>query len=74
MSWEFLRNFGLLVFASGGLIVFVVFAFRRFLFRYLASPDVAFVATIGDAMMLAGASLALAAMAIGYLVSNASPS
>jgi hypothetical protein len=71
MSWEFLRDFGLITFACGAL---VVFGLSRLLTRRLGSADVALIATIGDAMMLAGASLAVTAMAIGYLVSGASPS
>ena len=74
MSWEFLRNVGLVTFACGVVVLFAVFALRGFLPRLLQSSNVAFAATIGDAMMLAGASLAVTAMAVGYLVSNAGPS
>ena len=73
MSWEFLRNVGLVAFVWGGVVVLAVFLLRRFLTRHFTSPNVAFVATLGDAMMLAGASLAVTAMAAGYLVSSASP-
>jgi len=71
MSWELLRDLGLVAFACGAA---VVFGLSRLLTRRFGATDVAFIATIGDAMMLAGASLAVTAMAIGYLVANASPS
>ena len=71
MSWELMRDFGLVTFACGAL---VVFGLRRLLTGRLGSADVASISTIGDAMMLAGASLAVAAMAVGYLVSGATPS
>jgi hypothetical protein len=74
MAWEILRDVGLLLFVCGGVVVFVVFALRGFLQRYFASPDVVFVAFLGDAMMLAGASLAVTAIAVGYLTAIASPS
>jgi hypothetical protein len=64
MIWEFMRDIGLIVFAVG------IFAFglSKIPRRYLDFPNTALVATIGDAMMLAGASLAVTAMAFGYLV------
>jgi len=71
MSWELLRDFGLVAFACGALIMF---GSSRLLARRFGAIDFAFIATIGDAMMLAGASLAVTAMAVGYLVANASPS
>jgi hypothetical protein len=67
MFWEFLRDLGLIAFASG-----VLFAFGLgVLDRHLGSANVAFLATIGDAMMLGGASLSVFAMVIGYLGRNA---
>jgi len=66
MSWEFLRDIGLATFASGAL---VVLALRRMVTRRLGSKNAGFVAVVGDAMMLAGASLAVTAMAVGYLAS-----
>ena len=73
MSLEFLRNVGLVAFVWGGVVVLAVSLLRRFLTRHFTFPNVVFVATLGDAMMLAGASLAVTAMAVGYFVSNASP-
>ena len=70
MSWEFLRDIGLAIFASGALVVFVL---SRMVTSRLGSKDAGFVAIIGDAMMLAGASLAVTAMAVGYLASMAGP-
>jgi len=70
MSWELLRDLGLVAFSCGAV---AVFGLSRLLARRFGA-DVAFVAAIGDAMMLAGASLAVTAMAVGYLVANASPS
>ncbi len=65
MSWEFLRDLGLVVFFFG-----VVFAFglSRILYRLLGPTNAALMTTIGDAMMLAGACLAVTAMMFGYLV------
>jgi hypothetical protein len=71
MSWELLRDLGLVAFFGGAV---AVFGLSRLLARRFGAADVAFVTTIGDAMMLAGASLAVTAMAVGYLVANASPS
>jgi hypothetical protein len=71
MSWEFMRDLGLVVFAAGAL---VAFGLSRILHRQLGTANVALMATIGDAMMLAGASLAVTAMIIGYLSSGESPS
>ena len=70
MFWEFMRDLGLITFATG---VLVAFGLSRILHRQLGSPNVMLMATIGDAMMLAGACLAVTAMAIGYFVSGASP-
>jgi hypothetical protein len=64
MSWEFMRDIGLVVFATG----IAAFGVSKISHRYLAFPNAALVATIGDAMMLAGASLAVVAMAFGYVM------
>ena len=56
ISWEFMRNLGLVVFAAGGALVTLAFSFSRILLRELGPPNVALMTTIGDAMMLAGAS------------------
>ena len=66
---EFLRDLGLIIFATGAL---VVFGLRRILHPQ-GFPTAALIATIGDAMMLAGACLAVTAMAIGYFVPAESP-
>ena len=71
MSWELLRDLALVAFSCGAV---AVFGLSRLPARRFGAADVAFIATIGDAMMLAGASLAVTAMAVGYLVANASPS
>ena len=70
MSWEFLRDVGLIIFATGAV---VVFGLTRILHGRLGSAEVPYMATIGDAMMLAGACLAVTAMAIGYLVRGENP-
>ena len=70
MSWESLRDLGLIAFAAGAL---VAFGLSRILHGQLGSANVALMATVGDAMMLAGASLAVTAMMIGYFASDASP-
>jgi hypothetical protein len=51
-----------------------VFGLSRVLARRFGAADVAFIATIGDAMTLASASLAVTAMAVEHLIANASPS
>jgi len=71
MSWEFMRDLGLVIFAAGAL---VAFGLSRILYRQLGSANVALIATIGDAMMLAGACLAVTAMVIGFFISGESPS
>jgi uncharacterized membrane-anchored protein len=71
MSWETMRDLGLITFATGAL---AAFGLTRILHRQLDCAKVALMATIGDAMMLFGACLAVTAMAIGFLVSSASPS
>ena len=71
MSWEFMRDLGLVIFAAGAL---VAFGLSRILYRQLGSANVAWMATIGDAMMLAGACLAVTAMVIGFFISGESPS
>jgi hypothetical protein len=70
MTWEMLRDLGLVLFAAGAIAAFLL---SRVLQRQLGTANVALIATIGDAMMLEGACLAVTAMAIGFLVSNASP-
>lgn len=70
MTWEVLRDLGLVMFAVGAIAAFVL---SRVLQRQLGTANVAIMATVGDAMMLVGACLAAGAMAIGFLVSNASP-
>jgi hypothetical protein len=64
ISWEFLRDLGLVVFIAGGALVAFGFSFSRILFRELGPPNVALMTTIGDAMMLAGACLAVTAMGL----------
>jgi hypothetical protein len=71
MSWEFMRDLGLVIFAAGAL---VAFGLSRILYRQLGSANIAMMATIGDAMMLAGACLAVTAMVIGFFISGESPS
>lgn len=71
MSWEFMRDLGLVIFAAGAL---VAFGLSRILYRQLGSANVALMATIGNAMMLAGACLAVTAMVIGFFISGEGPS
>ena len=73
-SWEFMRDLGLVVFAAGGALVAFGFSFSRILLRELGPPNVTLMTTIGDAMMLAGACLAVTAMFIGYFTTGESPS
>jgi hypothetical protein len=63
MLWEFLRDLGLIAFSSGALFAFGLGA----LDRHLGAANVAYLATIGEAIMLGGASLSMFAMIIGYL-------
>ena len=69
MSWELMRDIGLVVFATG----IAGFGLSKISHRYLDLPMAALVATIGDAMMLAGASLAVTAMAFGYFMPAQTP-
>lgn len=69
MSWELMRDIGLVVFAAG----ITAFGLSKISHRHLRLPNAALVATIGDAMMLAGASLAVTAMAFGYFVPADAP-
>ena len=69
MSWEFMRDIGLVVFAVG----IAAFGLSKISYRHLRLPNAALVATIGDAMMLAGASLAATAMAFGYFIPAEAP-
>jgi hypothetical protein len=71
ISWQFMRDLGLIIFVTS--LVLVVSRFSRFFLRELGSANVALMATIGDAMMLTGACVAVTAMAIGYLMSVGSP-
>ena len=68
--WEFSRDSGLLIFATGG----VFFGLGRILHRQLGSADIALLAIIGDAAMLGGACLAILAMTIGHFISGENPS
>jgi hypothetical protein len=67
MLWEFLRDTGLTIFVSGGLWLLVM---NKVLRRRLNRADARRLQTIGDGMMLAGASLAVIAMLVGYFVSG----
>ena len=62
-----------LFFAAGGALVAFGFSFSRILLRELGPPNVTLMTTIGDAMMLAGACLAVTAMGIGYLMRAGNP-
>ena len=73
LSWEFMRDLGLVVFAAGGALVAFAFSFSQILLRELGLPNVALMTTIGDAMMLAGACLAVTAMGMGYLMPTGYP-
>jgi hypothetical protein len=73
ISWEFMRGLGLVVFAAGGALVAFGFSFSRILLRELGLPNVTLMTSIGDAMMLAGACLAVTAMGIGYLMPAGNP-
>ena len=72
LSWEFMRDLGLVVFAAGGALVAFRFSFSRILLRELGPPNVALMTT-GDAMMLAGACLAVTAMGMVYLMPAGNP-
>jgi hypothetical protein len=69
LSWEFMRDLGLVVFAAGGRLLPSDLASAKFCFE----SSVALMTTIGDAMMLAGACLAVTAMGIGYLMPAGNP-
>ena len=73
ISWEFVRDLGLVVFAVGAALVAFGFSFNRILLRELGPPNVTLMTAIGDAMMLAGACLAVTAMGIGYLTPAGNP-
>ena len=73
LSWEFMRDLGLVVFGVGGALVAFGFSFSRILLRELGAPNVALMTTIGDAMMLTGACLAVTAIGIGYLMPAGNP-
>ena len=60
---------GIFVFAGGG----VAFGLSKILDGVMGSEDTARLAYVGDATMLVGACLTVAAMTIGYLVSGGSP-
>ena len=70
MSWEFLRDLGLGIFAAGVLAGFVL---SRIFHRYVGPANAAVMATTGDALMLAGACLAVTAMIIGHFVPGENP-
>ena len=70
MLWEFLRDTGLIIFISGGLLLLVM---NKVLRRRTNRANARRLQTIGDAMMLAGASLAVIAMLVGYFVSGDGP-
>jgi hypothetical protein len=73
IPWEFMRDLGLVIFAVGCALVVFRFSFSRILLRELGPPNVTLMTTIGDAMMLAGACLAVTAMGIGYLMPAENP-
>ena len=66
MSWEIMRDTGLSLFACGSLLL-VLSAISR---RIPNLPDAAWLRNVGDLIMLGGACLAVAAMAIGFLASG----
>ena len=73
ISWEFMRDLGLVVFAVGSALVAFGFSFSRILLRELGPPNVTLMTTIGDAMMLGGACLAVTAVVMGYLMPAGNP-
>jgi len=62
MLWQVMRDAGLCIFASGGLL-FVLSTIHR---RIPNLPDPTLMRIIGDLMMLGGACLAVGAMAFGF--------
>jgi hypothetical protein len=62
MWWQLMRDAGLCMFASGG-VLFVLSTIHR---RIPNLPDRTLLRNIGDLMMLAGACVAVAAMAVGF--------
>jgi hypothetical protein len=48
LSWEFMRDLGLVVFSVGGALVAFGFGFSRILLRELGPPNVTLMTTIGD--------------------------
>jgi predicted transporter len=73
LSWEFMRDLGLVVFGVGVAFVAFGFSFSRIASRAGSAPNVTLMTTIGDAMMLAGACLAVTAIGIGYLMPAGNP-
>jgi len=69
MLWQGIRDTGLFMFACGG-ILFVLSTIYR---RIPNLPDLTLLRTIGDLMMLGGACLAVAAMAVGFFAPSESP-
>ena len=70
MSWEIVRDTGLLLFVSGSLLLALSWVPREI----PNLPDAAWLRNIGDLMMLGGACLAVAAMTIGLVASSRNPS
>ena len=70
MSWELLRDIGLIMFVFG-CVVFIAVTITRY--QNPQRPKASWARSIGDGMMRGGACLAVIAMSIGYLVSNGSP-
>jgi hypothetical protein len=73
LSWEFMRDLGLVVFGVGGALVAFGFSFSRILLRELGPPNVTLMTTIGDTMMLAGASLAVCGTSVRAIIRKTKP-
>jgi hypothetical protein len=71
ISWEFMRDLGLIIFGAGTTLV--VCKYSRIFLQDLGAANVTLMATVGDVMMLAGACLAVAAMAVGYWMPGGNP-
>ena len=70
MSWELVRDMGLIIFVFGGLVRLLM---STIFHQRMGITNAAWMNTIADRMMLVGACLAVIAMLVGYLMSGESP-
>ena len=77
MSWEVIRNIGLIMFVCGSIVLFAIMLGQYFdppqPDAWIRSIAESWMWSVGDGLMVAGACLALMGFVVGYLTVTTDP-